>query len=283
MSRSTPPAATEASCASSPTRRTLAPRAKAKLTTWARSAVAAIAASSIRISDRESIRVIQCGRGALVSWVRCQTSLATVSVCGGVPWVGVMFSRSMLAAAAEGANPMMVAPAAVQARVRVARAVVLPDPAGAMATCTRALEVARARTRWAWASLRDTPLARASSSATSTWVSLMLCPSVRAAASRMTCSAARIASLVYRRDPATSYTLFPSARRNGSGVPPAATCAGSSRDSGTLTAGASTAATTCSIAVPRALRPRPGSGRHSWCTGAATSRCDRQEQVPRGG
>ena len=44
----------------------------------------------------------------------------------------------------------------------------------------------------------------------------MLCPSVRAAASRMTCSAARITSLVCRRDPATSYTLVPSARRNGS-------------------------------------------------------------------
>ena len=67
-------------------------------------------------------------------------SLARVSA--GAP----VCSPSCAAAAAEGARPITVPPASVQARVRACRAVVFPAPAGAMASCSRDPEVAIART-----------------------------------------------------------------------------------------------------------------------------------------
>ena len=118
-------------------------------------------------------------------------------------------------------------------------AVVLPDPAGAMASCTRRPQVASWRTRWAWAVLRVIPLATDSSSATSTSTSLAARPPRRVAASSRYASSASTASDVYSRLPATSYTLTPSRRRSTSG-----TCTGSPLPSGIEWVGFRTAATT---------------------------------------
>ena len=63
-------------------------------------------------------------------------------------------------------------------------AVVLPVPAGARASWTRAPEVARRRTRAAWSSLRAVPFAVASARAIPTRTSVIFRPSTRRAASR---------------------------------------------------------------------------------------------------
>ena len=110
MSRSTPPAETEASCLSSPMRRTLAPVAMAWAMTASRPAVEAIPASSttIKVVGADVVepgRAGSSGAGAgpfvvPVSW----TSLSMVSV--GAPRSAARIS----AAAAVGARPMTVPP-----------------------------------------------------------------------------------------------------------------------------------------------------------------------------
>ena len=60
----------------------------------------------------------------------------------GVGVAPLIWSRSCAAAAAEGASPMTLPPPLVQAVARARRAVVFPAPAGAMASCSRAPEVA---------------------------------------------------------------------------------------------------------------------------------------------
>jgi hypothetical protein len=69
-----------------------------------------------------------------------QVSLARVSVLAPI------CSRSAAAAAAEGARPTTVPPPSVHAPARARIAVVLPAPAGAIASCRRAPEVAIVRT-----------------------------------------------------------------------------------------------------------------------------------------
>ena len=75
----------------------------------------------------------QSGRSC---WLADQVSLARVSV-----WASI-WSRSSAAAAADGASPITVPPPSVQAAARARMAVVLPAPAGAIASCSRAPEVA---------------------------------------------------------------------------------------------------------------------------------------------
>src|SRR5215216_3789608 len=72
--------------------------------------------------------------------------------------------RSCAAAAADGARPSTWPPLSLHARARVAMAVVLPVPAGAIASCSRAPEVHMARTRPACPASKAVPLAAASSS-----------------------------------------------------------------------------------------------------------------------
>ena len=157
-SRSTPPAAGEDSCWSSPMRRTLAPRAMAWAMRVSRSSVEAMPASSQMISVPGPIvsNHVRAGSSAgaggpprvPVSW----TSLAKVSV-------GESRSAARTSAAlAVGANPITVPPSLRQAAASVAIAVVFPVPAGASASCTRAPEVAIACTNAFWPSLRSTPL-----------------------------------------------------------------------------------------------------------------------------
>ena len=92
-------------------------------------------------------------------------SLARVSVWVSI-WEPIDVRAS--AAAAEGARPMMVPPPSVHALARARIAVVLPDPAGAIASWSRAPEVAISRTSVACPALRVIPLAVDSSSARST-------------------------------------------------------------------------------------------------------------------
>ena len=98
-------------------------------------------------------------------------SLARVSVL--VP----ISSRSTAAAAADGASPTTVPPSPVQARDSTRIAVVLPVPAGARASWTRAPEVASSRTSCTWPGLSSTPLAVDSSRAMSIVSALMVRPS----------------------------------------------------------------------------------------------------------
>ncbi len=98
---------------------------------------------------------------------------------------------------------MMVPPARVQARVRAFMVVVFPDPAGAIATWSRAPLVAISRTRWACPGLRVTPEAAVSVIASSTRSGRIRVPPVRPAAASSACSAARTAGLVYSWAPAT--------------------------------------------------------------------------------
>ena len=102
-----------------------------------------------------------------------QVSLARVSV------LVLICSRSAAAAAADGARPTTVPPPSVQAPARARIAVVLPAPAGAIASCSRAPEVAIVRTSAACPALRVTPLAADSSRAMSTAESATACPSTR--------------------------------------------------------------------------------------------------------
>ena len=91
----------------------------------------------------------------------------------------------------------------VQAAARARIAVVLPVPAGAIASCSRAPEVAICRTSAACPAFRVTPLAAASSSATSTAAGDIAWPSQRPAVSTSRCSAARMRVEVNSSDPAT--------------------------------------------------------------------------------
>jgi hypothetical protein len=90
-------------------------------------------------------------------------------------WV-LIWSRSCAAAAADGASPITVPPASVQAAARVCIAVVLPVPA-AIASCSRAPEVAIWRTNAACPAFGATPLALASSNAASTAAGDIVWPS----------------------------------------------------------------------------------------------------------
>ncbi len=123
-------------------------------------------------------------------------SLARVSV-----WVSI-WERRASAAAAEGARPMMVPPPSLQALARARIAVVLPDPAGAIASWSRAPEVAISRTSVACPALRVMPLAVDSSSARSTEDASTAYPSWRPAASTRRCSAASTLLEVNRSAPA---------------------------------------------------------------------------------
>ena len=96
------------------------------------------------------------------SWLIDQVSLARVSV------VAPVCSRRTAAAAAEGASPITVPPSSTHAAVRARMAVVFPAPAGAMASWSRAPEVAIWVTKAACPGLRMMPLAACSSRARST-------------------------------------------------------------------------------------------------------------------
>ena len=95
--------------------------------------MSAIPASSITTRVDGPMLRTQSGRSC---WSRDQVSLARVSV-----WA-LIWSRSWAAAAADGASPITVPPASVQAAARVCIAVVLPAPAAAIASCSRAPDVA---------------------------------------------------------------------------------------------------------------------------------------------
>jgi hypothetical protein len=73
------------------------------------------------------------------------------------------------------------------------------------------------RTRAACPASSAFPLAAASSSASSTVLASRTRPSVRPAVATRRCSAAKIRAEVNSSDPATVYTLEPSARRNAAG------------------------------------------------------------------
>ena len=143
--------------------------------------MSAIPASSITTRLSGPIVAAQPGRS---SWAIDQASFASVSVGASI------CSRNCAAAAAEGARPTTVPPVLVQAWARACMAVVLPVPAGAIASCTRAPEVAIARTSPAWPASSWTPFAVISNNATSTAVSGMVRPPVRPAAATRRCSAA---------------------------------------------------------------------------------------------
>jgi len=143
--------------------------------------VSAIPASSITTSVEGPISLAHCGRSPRVS---DQVSLARVSV------LVLICSRSAAAAAADGARPTTVPPPSVHAPASARIAVVLPAPAGAIASCSRAPEVAIVRTSAACPALRVTPLAVDSSRAMSTADSVTACPSTRPAMATRCCSAA---------------------------------------------------------------------------------------------
>ncbi len=196
-SRRTPPAETDASCWSSPIRRTLAPRARAWAMRVSRSAVEAMPASSTmsRVSElmRSNHRRAGSSAGAgvavlvSVSWL----SLAMVSVGEARSWARTS------AAPAVGARPMTVPPLLRQAAATAAMAVVLPVPAGASASWRRAPEVAMSRTRATcpWLSVRPW-LAWVSARAKPMLMSSTVRPSRVVAAARMRRSAAMMAALV---------------------------------------------------------------------------------------
>ena len=85
----------------------------------------------------------------------------------------------------------MLPPPSAHAVASARMAVVLPDPAGAIANWSLAPEVAISRTSVAWPALRVTPLAVDSSSARSTEEASTAYPSYRPATSTSRCSAAR--------------------------------------------------------------------------------------------
>ena len=100
--------------------------------------VSAIPASSMITNVDRPMRSAQSGRSL---WWMDQVSFANVSV--GAP----VASRSCIAAAADGANPITWPPLSLHARARVRIAVVFPAPAGAIASCSRAPEVHMPRTK----------------------------------------------------------------------------------------------------------------------------------------
>lgn len=125
------------------------------------------------------------------------TSLARVSVLVSI------WDRSAAAAAADGASPSTWPPPSIHAPDKARMAVVLPDPAGAIASWRRAPEVAISRTSDVWPALSVTPLATLSMRAISTADSSTASPSVRLAASTSRFSAAITLVDVNRSAPAT--------------------------------------------------------------------------------
>ena len=140
-----------------------------------------------------------------------QVSLARVSV------VAPVCSRSTAAAAADGASPTTVPPSSTQAAARARMAVVFPAPAGAMASWSRAPEVAIWVTRAACPALRVAPLAACSSSAISTASGWRVCRSARPAASTRRCSAARICGAGVDGGAGDLVHAGPSTRRSSAG------------------------------------------------------------------
>jgi hypothetical protein len=93
----------------------------------------------------------------------------------------------------------------------------LPAPAGAIASCSRVPEVHMARTSAACPASKAFPFAADSSRAKSTVSASTTRPSLRPPVATSRCSAARIRAEVNSSDPATVYTLEPSARRKVAG------------------------------------------------------------------
>ena len=159
MSRRTPPAPIAASCRSSPIRRTLPPRSVMKSTAAARSGVSAMPASSMTTRvfgsmacDPAGVAVVGVeGPGELGQGVgRCPPT-ASAQLVGGDGGGGEADDRCRRRRARRWARTSM--------------AVVLPEPAGASASWSRAPEVAISRTMAACPALRVTPLAVDSASA----------------------------------------------------------------------------------------------------------------------
>ncbi len=166
------------------------------MTAWSRLMVSAMPASSMMTRVLGPMRRFQ-SVGSPRPGVMSQTSLARVS------WWPCIWVPSWAAAAAEGASPMTLPPEAVQAIDRASMAVVLPEPAGAIASCTRAPDDAISRTRRTCPGLSWTRFAAHSSSARSTAVGSATLPPCCPAAVRRRCSACRTRPEVNSWEPAT--------------------------------------------------------------------------------
>jgi hypothetical protein len=136
-----------------------------ELTAASRERVSAMPASSITTRVDGPMFAAHCGS---CRWCSELVSLASVS-----QWVWI-WSRSTAAAAAVGASPITVPPPCRHAVERACIAVVLPVPAGAIASCNRAPEVAISRTKAACPAFRVIPLAVTSSNAISTAAAVMV-------------------------------------------------------------------------------------------------------------
>ena len=132
----------------------------------------------------------------------CRCCSEVVSLASVSHWLWI-WSRSTAAAAAEGASPMTVPPPCRQAVARARIAVVLPVPAGAIASCNRAPEVDISRTSPVCPAFKVIPLAVVSSNAVSTAAVVMVGPSRRPAVATSRCSASKIRVEVNRSAPAT--------------------------------------------------------------------------------
>ena len=130
------------------------------------------------------------------SWPIAHTSLAKLSATTRlVPsW---RWLRSSSAAAADGAKPSTFPPLLVHAAARARMAVVLPVPAGAMASCSWRPEVAISWTKSCWPGFKGSWLARDWSSAKVTEFASTVRPPPRPAVSIRRCSAHRIRCDVY--------------------------------------------------------------------------------------
>jgi len=126
-----------------------------------------------------------------------QVSFANVSV--GAP----VLSRSRAAAAADGARPTTWPPLSIDAGVKARTAVVLPAPAGAMASWRRAPDMLIDLTNAACPGSKVTPLAACSNSASSTISAGAVRPSMWPATATTRCSAARMRAEVNSSEPAT--------------------------------------------------------------------------------
>jgi hypothetical protein len=186
-----------------------------------------------------------------------QVSFASVSA--GAP----VASRSCAAAAADGANPSIWPPPSLHARARVDMAVVLPAPAGAIASCSRAPELHMTSTRAACPASKALPLAAASKRASSMAPASTARPSVRPAVVTNRCSAAKIRAEVNSSDPATVYTLEPSTRRNtaGSLIPSSVRVSATDRVRSTSVTSSSTSGSTLSVSISAARMWRCASAR----------------------
>ena len=117
-------------------------------------------------------------------------------------WVSI-WAPSWAAAAADGARPTTVPPPLRHAVARARMAVVLPEPAGAIASWRRAPLVAISRTSATWPGFSGVRFATASMSATSTAGVGTWWPPRRPAASTRRCSAATIRREVCQVERAT--------------------------------------------------------------------------------